>query len=244
MHLIEHIVEPDRLLLSWQPRQEQEAQFGSTRRIVAELHRAGNNAELVYMKDSDDFTQALEAGFDGYPGLSLDKTRYTNIIGSFMRRLPPKSRTDYPRFLEAIRLPRQCGISDFALLGYSGARLPDDDFAVIHPFDAARPPFEILTKIEGFRFFSKQFGNLNDAGGSLPVDFSIDPDNPVDPDAVSVGIGGCKAGYIARGLNQSFSEWVRSSDFAIEANIERINGTPDSPSVYLWAGITCAAPVC
>ena len=61
MRHIEHIVEPDRLLLSWQ------AASGSDRlrMIVAELIRNGNDADLVYLKGSEDFSKAQSLGFKG-----------------------------------------------------------------------------------------------------------------------------------------------------------------------------------
>ena len=52
MRQIEHIVEPDRLLLSWQ-------RSDRLRRIVAELVRNGDDANLVYLKDSDEFSKSF-----------------------------------------------------------------------------------------------------------------------------------------------------------------------------------------
>ena len=57
---------------------------------------------------------------------------------------PPRSRGDFGRFLGALRIKADAEISDFALLGYSGAKLPDDDFTVIHPFENASVPFEFM----------------------------------------------------------------------------------------------------
>ncbi len=133
MRYIEHIVEPDRLLLSWQTSSER------LRMLVAELIRNGNDADLVYLKESEDFLKVQSLEFEGYPGFVIEKDIHKNVLTSFMKRLPPRSRGDFGRFLDALRIKTEAKdeISDFALLGYSGAKLPDDDFTVIHIFENA-----------------------------------------------------------------------------------------------------------
>ncbi|KKL67077.1 hypothetical protein LCGC14_2138590 [marine sediment metagenome] len=67
MRYIEHIVEPDRLLLSWQAKSER------LRMFVAELIRSGDDADLVYLKESEDFSKAQSLGSTNILGLLLKK---------------------------------------------------------------------------------------------------------------------------------------------------------------------------
>jgi hypothetical protein len=55
MKYIEHIIEPEKLLLSWQT-----SQLGQNRgrMFVAELIHKGEDADLVYLFDSDEFLVA------------------------------------------------------------------------------------------------------------------------------------------------------------------------------------------
>ncbi len=152
MRHIEHIVEPDRLLLSWQNPSER------LRMFVAELIRNGDEADLVYLKEREDFSKAQSLGFNGYPGFDIEINIHKNVLTSFMKRLPPRSRGDFGRFLDALRIKPEAKdrISDFALLGYSGAKLPDDDFTVIHPFENASVPFEFMLPVEGYRYYQDE----------------------------------------------------------------------------------------
>ncbi len=152
MRYIEHIVEPEKLLLSWQAKNVRQRMF------VAELIRNGDDANLVYLKDSEDFSKAQGLGFENYPGFNTKKEVHENVLGSFMKRLPPRSRGDFGRFLDALRLKGEVKdeISDFVLLGYSGAKLPDDDFTVIHTFENATVPFELMLSVQGYQYYQEQ----------------------------------------------------------------------------------------
>jgi hypothetical protein len=99
--------------------------------VVGELIRTGeDSADLVYLVDSPDYFRAKELGFDSYCGFPLEKgVRHKDALPLFVCRLPPRTRTDFPEFLAGLHLPRDAKISDFALLGYSGGRLPGDCFS-------------------------------------------------------------------------------------------------------------------
>ncbi len=229
MRYIEHIVEPDRLLLSWQTASER------LRMFVAELIRSGDDdANLVYLKESEDFLRAQNLEFEGYPGFSIKNDVYKNVLTSFMKRLPPRSRGDFGRFLDALRIKAEAkaGISDFALLGYSEAKLPDDDFTVIHPFENASVPFELLLPVRGYRHYKDQLP-FADLSTDMQAGFEAEPENPKDPEAIKVVIDGARVGYVSRGLTGSFHKWMQS-DLTISAYVERINGTEQDPEIYLY----------
>ena len=48
-----------------------------------------------------------------------------------------------------------------------------------------------------------------------------------------------RAVYVCRGLNKSFHSWL-SKGYNIEAVIERINGTQDSPKLYALVKVTAS----
>jgi len=230
MRYIEHIIEPEKLLLSWQAR-EGERQ----RMFVAELVRNGDDADLVYLKNSEEFSKAQHLGFKEYPGFSIEKDIYKNVLTSFMKRLPPRSRGDFCRFLDALRIKSVAEISNFALLGYSRAKLPDDDFTVIHPFGNALPPFEFMLPVQGYRYYKERLplGSLSD---EMQACFEAEPSNEHDPKAIKIIINGVTAGYVCRGLTSSFHKWLQDG-LTITANVERINGTQEKPAVYLYVSV-------
>lgn len=243
MRYIEHIVEPDRLLLSWQAKSER------LRMIVAELIRNGDDGNLVYLKESEDFSRAQSLGFDGYPGkaqslgldghpgFAIEKDIHKNVLTSFMKRLPPRSRRDFGRFLDALRIKPEAKneISDFALLGYSGAKLPDDDFTVIHPFENASVPFELMLPVEGYQHYQDEL-SLTALSTDMLADFEAEPDNPKDPKAIKIIIDGIRIGYVCRGLTASFHKWMQLG-LTISAYVERINGIGQDPKIYLYVSV-------
>ncbi|MGA1843384.1 MAG: hypothetical protein ACMUIS_02340 [bacterium] len=232
MRYIEHIVEPERLLLSWQT-----AQPGKDRgrMIVAELIRNGEDADLVYLLDAEDFKKAKSFGFDEYPCFKTDHAKYERILSAFMKRLPPRQRGDFVKYLGALRIKPDEQISDFALLGYSGARLPDDDFTVIHTFENGVPPFEFLLQIQGYHYYMEHlpFAGIKPEQQAI---FQAEPENPADPKAIKIIINGSRAGYVCRGLTESFHKWF-GAGYMVTGSVERINGTEQQPEIYLYVSV-------
>lgn len=236
MRYIEHIVEPERLLLSWQTSQPGK---GRGRMFVAELIRRGEDADLVYLPDSDDFKKAMSLGFEGYPGFTTNREKYDSVLPAFMKRLPPRSRGDFGKYLDSLRIRTDAKISDFALLGYSGAKLPDDDFTVIHTFENGVPPFEFLLHVQGYRYYVEDvpFASIK---LEQEVILQPEPENPADPKAISIALNGVRAGYVCRGLTESFHEWF-AAGYAVNASVERINGTDKLPEIYLYVSVETSA---
>lgn len=239
MNYIEHIVEPERLLLSWQ------ASTGPDRgrHIVAELRRNGDDADLVYMRDSAEYASAEAKGFREYLGFPTNKD-HSGVLAAFMRRLPPRSRTDYDDFLKAIRIPPPgTSVSDFALLGYAGARLPGDDFYIIHPFDEAQPPLEFLLPVAGYRHYQDDVPYEAIEVG-MPARFELEPDNEYDPDAVRVVIPDAAeqtTGYVYRGLLPQFRRWMLAG-LEVHGTVERKNGIGNRPQIYLFVTVRAPEP--
>ena len=231
MRYIEHIIEPEKLLLSWQPKPTE----GRGRMFVAELIRNGNDADLIYLLDSNEFKKAQSFGFKEYPGFETTQQKYEKVLFAFMKRLPPRSRGDFGKYLDSLRIPGNAEISDFALLGYSGAKLPDDDFTVVHTFENAVPPFEILLRVQGYRYYVGQLPPDSIRQGQEAT-FEVEPENEFDPRAIKIIINGTRAGYVCRGLTESFHKWFEVR-CRIDASVERINGMAERPDIYLFVSV-------
>jgi hypothetical protein len=230
MHYINQIIEPTRLLVTWQSSDERER----TRYIIAELTRDGEEVSLRYLTDSPDFKKAKTLGFDLYPAFRNENEVYENgVLDAFMRRLPPRSRGDYTQYLEGFRIRSDAEISNFALLGYTGAKLPSDGFAIINPFDNVDTAFEFLLEPAGYRYYRKDCTiNLEEV-----ADFQKEFDPERSEDVIKILIAGSRIGYVTRALLPSFETWIAQQRVQ-EAWIEKINGTPVQPVVYLYVKIS------
>jgi len=230
MNLITHIIEPRRLYLDWQGPEGGDR----SRRIVAEFMWTNHDVELRYLTHSEDFKKAVQIGFLGYPAFpKFERIYKEGVIETFMLRLPPRERPDFAKYLESLRIFPSARISDFALLGYSGARLPSDWFSIVHPFDEVESPCELLTEVAGYRYY-------NDVNMELRVGTNVslrpEPDNQFDPLAIMVLAHDRKIGYIGRGLLNTFHRWLNTQS-EIAAVIEKINGRPDRPSIMLYIAV-------
>jgi hypothetical protein len=226
MNLIEHIQEPNRLYLIWMPSDPERRR----RYVVGEVARnEEGEVELQYRVDSQEFEKACKKGFKGYPAFKTGiATHSHSVLETLLRRTPPRSRTDFSKYLRNFRLEPDANISDFALLGYSEAKLPGDGFSILNPFEDAIPPFEFMSEVAGFRHNSK----LEDIQVGEEVYFAPEPDNEQDSNAVQI-ISECgRIGYINRIHAPRFLEWLQK--YRVTGVIERVNGTSERPLVYMF----------
>lgn len=234
MHFIEHTFAPTRLLLVWQ------APDGRDRTLfaVGELREQGGMVTFRYLPDTTDFHMAVEQGFSCYPAFPKYDVEYSDgVMDSFMRRLPPRSRGDYAKYLEQWRLPAGAVLSDFALLGYSGAKLPSDGYTVIWPLDEVTAPGEILLEVAGFRYQGVGLGELSIG---MPVTFAAEPDNEKDSKALRIEVNGRRIGYVKRMQRDAIMNWL--ADYDVEAWLERFNGTAERPVVYIFCRLSERRP--
>ncbi|MFI4938611.1 MAG: hypothetical protein ACHQJ6_08935 [Candidatus Berkiellales bacterium] len=222
MNLIEHIIEPSTLLLAWQSPEER------IRYIVGEIKREGDETSLTYLHHTKDFQAAIIKGFTPYPAfLELHKIHH-NVIDAFMRRLPPRTRGDFSQYLEGLRLKPDAKLSDFALLGYSGAKLLSDSFSLIHPFDHVTDRCELLLEAAGYRYRKAQVQI------DQPAVFVKDLFK--EEEAIGIDVNGNRIGYVNRGLLPTFIDWLKSNRIE-SATVEKISGTAENPYVYLFVKI-------
>ena len=234
MRYIEHLIEPDRLLLSWQAQESK----NRSRYVVGELVRKEGKVILNYFNGSEDFNQACQDGFTGHPAFCIKGKGIVyddSVLEAFIRRLPPRSRSDFYRYMELRGLNPNAEISDFALLGYVGARLPDDGFELVHPFDNATQPFEFITEVAGFRHESEIKPDeiaLDDS-----VQFIPEPENPHDSNAIRIEMAGRKLGYVDRGRLDLFHRLLNTGH-RITGNVMGKNGTENRPLVYIFTSVS------
>jgi hypothetical protein len=239
-NFVRHIVEPNRLLLAWQAPEGAER----TRFIVAELQRpdAGRDEDVLlrYLRDSDDFRKATQLGFSGHPAFTKTDREYSvGVVDALMRRLPPRTRADFPKYLELLCIAPAASISNFALLGYSGAKLPSDGFSVIHPFDNADSACEFLLEVAGFRYMPNI--TTKDIRLGASVSFEKDPTNKFDSRAIKIMMDGKNIGYVNRGQLNAFHRWLEEG--RLQGNIERLNGTDARPLVHVFVEVAAAVRI-
>lgn len=229
--LIEHLVEPHRLMLYWQARESKMR----SRYLVGELVKRDNNVVLVYALNSSELAEAKRLGFRGYPAFPMKQAEHSyQVLEAFARRLPPRSRRDFGRYLELRAIPADATISDFALLGYSGAKLPNDGFELVHPFDNPPEAFEVLIEIAGFRHES--LIDVTDLQAGSNVQFVPEPENPVDASAIRIENAGRTLGYVPRGHLDMLHRMLEGGA-TLEGEVFRINGTSERPLVYILTRI-------
>lgn len=231
MNQLEHIIDPERLLLVWRPGPINESR---ARRIVAEVvkDRSSNATVLRYLAGTPDFELARNEGFVGYPAFDLKQPEHTsNVIDSFIRRLPPRKRDDFADYLQRHRLPVDRSLSDMALLGYTNAKLPSDGFELYSDLTGARPPLELVIEVAGFRHQKARASEDIYIGD--PIVLKHEPENEYDPQAVAMFHSGVRIGYVDRAQAPAVLTWMRKG-YRINATVERINGKPERPLIYVY----------
>jgi len=232
MHWITRVREPSRLALAWQA--PDGPYSDRKRRAVAEVVRGeGTELRFSYLTGTKDFEEAIKLGFEGYPAFKLSVKDHTQgVLPALMRRLPPRTRTDFEIYREALRIDPTVSVSDFALLAASEAKLPSDGFSLVDTFDDLRAPAQVLIDIAGYRHNDP---NLTDRDVGAEVAFKPEPSNIHDPHAIIVILRGKKLGYVNTLQAKQFYRVLRN--YNVRAVIERLNGKPDKPRALLYVSI-------
>lgn len=234
MNQIEHIIDPARLLLVWRAGHEKKS---PSRRIVAEIVRPApsESPTLRYLVDTNDYDHAIVDGFLGYPAFPIKNQEYSSgVLDSFLRRLPPRKRDDFETYLRRHRLPSITSLPDMALLAYTNAKLPSDSFELFPDLTKARPPFELIIEVAGFRH--QQNVSADDLYIGDPVTFKRDKDNAHDENAVAIFHSGKRIGFVDRAQAPSFCSWFKNG-FSVSGNIDRVNNQSGHPIVYIFVSV-------
>lgn len=230
MLTIENFVQVDTLLLSWQSNQALRQRY-----VVGQLQRMENGFRLSYLAESDDYKQAVNDGFSGFPAFPLKSRVYENdVLATFMKRLPPRSRQDFKKYLVSHHLPSTFDGDDFALISHTGMTLPSDGFNLIPNLAEAKIPFDYVMECAGTRHrMVRPEEALQIPIGAL-VELGQEDDNRFDPNAVLMTVSGQKIGYVPR----PFSKVVRNLLHRnVLCSIARISGTQERPVVYVMLSV-------
>ncbi|MBB3255893.1 hypothetical protein F4827_000719 [Paraburkholderia bannensis] len=233
MRQIEHVAEPSRLWLSWQPSSDVGPE-SRRRHVVAEIVLDNGEPVFRYLNQTADYQLAKLEGFQGYPAFNRGEDEHRKgVLEAFVRRLPSRKRRDFAEYLEKYRLPADFQGSDLALLGYTGAKLPGDGFELCPDLTTAALPLETVMEVAGFW---RQGVSQSDLHIGDEVQFLPEPLNSVDERAIAIYWSGRKLGYVPRPMLPSVHRWLSAGK--IEASIDRLNGKPERPLVYLFVGVT------
>jgi hypothetical protein len=234
---IEHFCEPRRLILSW--RAPEDAKPDRHRWAIGELTRDGGQSMFRYFDDRE-FSDAnvgrtisalIAAGFLGYPAFTYAPGQvFTDeVLEAFQRRLPPRSRADFPRYLEHFRIRGDSSVSTFALLGLTEAKLPSDGFALVDPLDPEASDCEVVLEVAGHRHYRDAVGALK---VGQAVELVADPGNSHDANAVRLEVGGQMIGHVSRFQAPTIGVWLKSR--RLEAWLLRLNGSTASPRAFVF----------
>ena len=235
---IEHLSEPKRLILTWEPHL---AVSGRTRWIVGEVRRASDGVEFRYLKGAEfslenngrSESELKAAGYLGYPAFDprgSDKIVFDDhVLEAFLRRLPPSGRSDFGAYLEHHRIQATQPVSPMALLGATEARLPGDGFSLVDPFDPEQLLCDAVIEVAGHRHYPASRALLF-PGQSLEL--THEPDHAHDPHAVRISANGVVIGYVNRVQAPSVSAWLGTR--RIEASLLRLNGSTSKPRAFVF----------
>jgi hypothetical protein len=230
-HWIKHVCEPRRLLLAWQG---PDPVGDRTRFAVAEIVKDETDYVLRYLSGPE-VERAKKLGFAGYPAFRFSQPEHRHgILAAFLRRLPPKTRADFEAYKAQFRLGPGLELSDFALLAYTGARLPSDGFSLVNPLEGLCGPCEFVLEIVGHRHYVHKLKTPPSVGDLL--DLVPEPTNRHDSKAIAVRNRGETIGYVNRLQTGPFHGWI--TEGAIEACIERLNGAADRPRAFMFVSVS------
>lgn len=224
-------LEPNRLKLIWQSNGTDRNKY-----VVGELVRSGDQVSLSYARYTNDYARAFLSGFVGHPAFPLASAVYhQNVTEVFSRRIPPKTRGDFGAYLAKNRIKYSDTLSDFTILGYTGAYLPSDGFSFAVDWRYQEFPLIFMMEISGFRHHQ----GMNLAMSDLlekQVLFVPEPGNIYDPQAIKIQIGDVQIGYVPRYYCAEFANWL--SFINVYAHVERIDGALINPKVYLFVAVS------
>ncbi len=232
-HWVEHPSRSGRLLLTWRAPESIELRM---RWAVASVWETEGELRFRHLAD-EEFSalnggktraQLKDAGFIAFPPLPAEIGTYVgdDVLRALMRRLPPATRSDYPRYLAHHHIPHPTSMTPLQLLGATGAELPSDRFSLIDPLDPAASHLDCVMEIQGFRHYALPVGVTLET----PLRLQPEPDNKSDPMAIKFTIGGVPLGYVNRLQAHSVASFLGVR--AVTAHIARLNGSPERPRAF------------
>ncbi|WP_130536431.1 HIRAN domain-containing protein [Thiomicrorhabdus indica] len=225
MIVINNPIHVNTLFLTWQSNKDRHQRY-----LVGEIKRQNDKHEFSYLTQTQDYASALEQGFLGYPAFPLNKGTFSNdVMATFMKRLPPRSRRDFKKYLTNHNLPETFDGSDFDLITHTGVQLPSDGFDLIPNLEEATIPFDYLMELAGTRYYLT-YEEVSNLDINSVVELKTEDSNEYDNQAITVLIDNKILGYI----NKLLCPTVRKlMDRNIECKIAKKSGTQDRPLIYV-----------
>ena len=240
INYIKNIVEPRRLLLAWQAPETSDS--NRTRWAVGEIIARDGSFALNYFdlaefaRYNDGSLQAIvEMGYVGYPAFKIKKKVHSiGVLEAFMRRIPPRTRSDFSQYQYHFRISENLTVSDFAMLALTEAKLPSDGFSIVDPFDDELSQRELVLEVAGFRHYAD--ANLVSANLlGQRVEFEHEPENVRDVNAIRILLDGQRIGYVNRLQTRPFHRWLREN--RVCAVVERLNGDISRPRAFIFVQV-------
>lgn len=229
MITIQNTIQVDTLLLTWQSNKDRNQRY-----LVGVIKKLNSDFEFSYLTGTQDYQLAIEQGFLGYPAFPLNKAPFSNdVMATFMKRLPPRSRRDFRKFLVSHHLPEYFDGSDFDLIAHTGIQLPSDGFNLIPNLDESGIPFDYLMESAGTRYHLSH-DNVSKLELGTTVTLECDNDNLYDCHAISMKIDDVTLGYV----NKLFCPTIRKlMSRELVCSIAKISGTPERPLIYVMLSV-------
>lgn len=233
--MLEHFIQPNKLLLTWQAVDKAAGRGQGERFVVGELYQNGQGLVLHYYNNEDVRRATTEHNFKGLTALPFeaDKKIRENVEAIFSKRLADTKRPDYADYLRSYRIPpeRANELSLMQILAYTGGKIAGDGFALTYVFDGTVPPYDYTFEIAGFRHCEgMELTPITKLHG-VHVRFEYEPENERDHAAVAIYFDDVKLGYVPRGINVAIAHQIENHD--VNAHVTRINGTKERPIVTI-----------
>ena len=237
-HWIEFPSEPTELTLAWQA---PETIADRMRWAVGQLSYQGENSTFSYFSDEEfrtlnagrEKSLLRSLGYAGYPAFDLRKNGPSvftlGVMEAFIRRLPPRSRSDFRSYLAHFRYRGQADLSPMTLLGLTEAKLPSDGFSLINRLDPMASACDLVFEVAGHRHYASTHAALSEG---MALDLVSEPSNPHDPNAIRVEAEGQLIGYTNRLQSPSICSWLSHRN--VSCWLMRLNGKPESPKAFVF----------
>ncbi len=237
-HWIEQPSKPTNLVLAWQAPDQVEDR---TRWAVGQLSANGEASTFRYFSDEQlralnlgrGIVELRSCGYAGYPAFDLRQNSSgvfaTGVMDAFLRRLPPRSRSDFKDYLSHFRYREPGDLSPMSLLAITEARLPGDGFSLIDQLDPDAVACDLVFEVAGHRHYASARPHLDEG---MALDLVPEPSNRFDPMAVRIEAAGVLIGYANRLQSKSITAWL--SHRATACWLARLNGRADSPKAWAF----------
>jgi len=120
-------------------------------------------------------------------------------------------------------------------LAYTTGKLAGDGFTFLNTFEDTKPAFDFTFEIAGFRHHGlKEFPEISTLQDK-EVTFAHETSNPHDNEAIAMTYQRKKLGYVPKGFTGVIKGLIET--YQLSAFIERINGTPERPSILIFVEV-------